>query len=87
MAERDAVLIVAPAQHVRAVATTLAPRVRDGQPVVMCAKGIEQASGKLMGDILAETLPEVTQAVAVGTDLCRRRRPRASDRADHRVPR
>lgn len=62
----DAVLLVAPAQHVRAVAKELRPSMRSGQPVVMCAKGIEQSSGKMMGDVLAAELPGVMQAALSG---------------------
>ena len=28
-----------------------------GKPVVICAKGLEQATGKLLGEVLAETMP------------------------------
>lgn len=62
----DALLLVAPAQHVRATSRELRPLLRPGQPVVMCAKGIEQATGKMMGDVLSAELPEVTQAVLSG---------------------
>jgi glycerol-3-phosphate dehydrogenase (NAD(P)+) len=62
----DALLLVAPAQHIRAVSKELRPSLRAGQPVVMCAKGIEQSSGKMMGDVLAAELPHVTQAVLSG---------------------
>lgn len=62
----DALLLVSPAQHVRSVAKDLRPFLRKGQPVVMCAKGIEQASGKMMGDVLAAELPDVTEAVLSG---------------------
>ena len=62
----DAVLMVAPAQHVRAIASAMATRMRPGQPLVLCAKGIEQASGKLMGEVIAEALPDVTLAVLSG---------------------
>jgi glycerol-3-phosphate dehydrogenase (NAD(P)+) len=62
----DAVLMVAPAQHVRATARDLAPHMRAGQPLVICSKGIEQATGKLMGEVIAETLPHVTPAVLAG---------------------
>lgn len=62
----DALLMVVPAQHVRAICKDLAPLVADGKPVAMCAKGIEQASGKLMGDIIAEVLPTVQYAVLSG---------------------
>ena len=66
LAATDAILMVAPAQHVRAVATELRPMLRPGQPVINCAKGIEQASGKLMGQVLAEALPDATLAALSG---------------------
>jgi glycerol-3-phosphate dehydrogenase (NAD(P)+) len=66
IAERDAILLVPPAQHVRQVAAALAPLLVPGTPVVVCAKGLEQATGKLMGEVLAETLPEATLAVLSG---------------------
>ena len=66
LAASDAVLMAAPAQHVRLVATALAPHARDGQPLVVCAKGLEQATGKLMGQVLSETLPGATLAVLSG---------------------
>ncbi|WP_333793050.1 NAD(P)H-dependent glycerol-3-phosphate dehydrogenase [Hyphomicrobium sp.] len=62
----DAILLVCPAQHVRAVTQALAPHVRAGQPLIVCAKGVEQASGKLMGEILAETVPDMVPAVLSG---------------------
>jgi glycerol-3-phosphate dehydrogenase (NAD(P)+) len=61
-----ALLLVAPAQHVRATARELKSSLRAGQPVVMCAKGIEQASGKMMGDVLAAELPQIVPAVLSG---------------------
>lgn len=65
-AANDALLIVVPAQHVRATLTLLARGLRSGTPVVMCAKGIEQASGKLMGDVVTEALPDAQLAVLSG---------------------
>lgn len=65
-AASDALLIVVPAQHVRSIGAELARFIADGKPVVMCAKGIEQASGKLMGDVVGEVLPSVQYAVLSG---------------------
>jgi glycerol-3-phosphate dehydrogenase (NAD(P)+) len=62
----DAILLVCPAQHVRAVTTALAPKARPGQPLIVCAKGVEQATGKLMGEILSETVPDLALAVLSG---------------------
>jgi glycerol-3-phosphate dehydrogenase (NAD(P)+) len=66
IAAQDAILMVAPAQHVRATAAALATHLPAGKPVVICAKGLEQATGKLLGEVLAETLPHATQAVLSG---------------------
>jgi glycerol-3-phosphate dehydrogenase (NAD(P)+) len=66
MAEFDAILMVAPAQHVRNIAWQMRPALRPGQPIVLCAKGIEQSSGRMLGDVLAEVLPEQTHAVLSG---------------------
>jgi glycerol-3-phosphate dehydrogenase (NAD(P)+) len=66
IAERDAILIVSPAQHVRETARALAPLLVPGTPVVICSKGLEQASGKLMGEVLAEALPQATPAFLSG---------------------
>jgi glycerol-3-phosphate dehydrogenase (NAD(P)+) len=63
---QDVVLMVAPAQHVRSVAGALAPHLPAGKPVVLCAKGLEQATGKLLGQVLTETIPHATQAVLSG---------------------
>jgi glycerol-3-phosphate dehydrogenase (NAD(P)+) len=51
---------------VRALATELAPHLPEGRPVVICAKGLERATSKLLGEVLAETLPRATQAVLSG---------------------
>jgi glycerol-3-phosphate dehydrogenase (NAD(P)+) len=66
IARCEVVLMVAPAQHVRTIAGQLAPHLPPGKPVVMCAKGLEQATGKLMGEVVAEALPAATQAVLSG---------------------
>jgi len=62
----DALLMVAPAQHVRAVSEQLKPFLQAGQPIVLCAKGIEQKSGRLMGEVLGEILPAAPRAVLSG---------------------
>ena len=66
IAARDAILMVAPAQHVRSVGAALAKHLKPGTPVVICAKGLEQATGKLMGTVLREALPGATAAVLSG---------------------
>lgn len=65
-AAADAVLMVVPAQHVRSISKEMSRFIAEAKPVAMCAKGIEQASGKLMGDVMSETLPSVQYAVLSG---------------------
>jgi glycerol-3-phosphate dehydrogenase (NAD(P)+) len=49
-----AVLLVVPAQAMRASLTSLSSALRDGLPVVVCAKGIERGSGRFLTDIVRE---------------------------------
>tara|TARA_R110002167_G_scaffold152965_1_gene347075 strand:- start:3505 stop:4503 length:999 start_codon:yes stop_codon:yes gene_type:complete len=62
----DVILAVPPAQYMRATLAAFAPFHRAGVPVVLCAKGIERGSLKLMTDVLAETLPDAPAAVLSG---------------------
>ncbi len=66
MAEVDAVLLATPAQTQRAIALALAPHIAPRTPVVICSKGLEQRTSKLMTDVLAETLPDCRMAVLSG---------------------
>ncbi|HVI31621.1 NAD(P)H-dependent glycerol-3-phosphate dehydrogenase [Phenylobacterium sp.] len=66
LADRDLILAVAPAQHLRASLTAFAPHVRAGLPIVLCSKGVEQGSLKLMTEVLAEAAPQAAPAVLSG---------------------
>ncbi|MEO8114688.1 MAG: NAD(P)H-dependent glycerol-3-phosphate dehydrogenase [Phenylobacterium sp.] len=66
LAHADLVLAVAPAQHLRASLAAFAPHVREGLPILLCAKGIEQGTLKLMTEVLAETAPQAAPAVLSG---------------------
>ena len=66
LAACDLILAVPPAQHMRGALTAFAPHLRAGAPVVLCAKGVERGSLKLMTDVLAETLPDAPAAVLSG---------------------
>ncbi|MEQ8326563.1 MAG: NAD(P)H-dependent glycerol-3-phosphate dehydrogenase [Parvibaculum sp.] len=65
-AAADAVLMVTPAQHMRRVLEELAPDIAAGKPVVLCAKGIEQSTNRLLTEVLAEAMPQATPAVLSG---------------------
>ncbi len=58
-----ALLIVTPAQHVRGILGRLPS---SAIPLVLCAKGIEAGSGKLMSQVAEEVLPDAPLAVLSG---------------------
>ncbi|HEY7670120.1 MAG TPA: 2-dehydropantoate 2-reductase N-terminal domain-containing protein, partial [Hyphomicrobium sp.] len=62
----DLVLMVTPAQELRAIAGELVPYMREEQPLVIGAKGIEQSTGQLLSQVVAEVLPQVRTAVLSG---------------------
>jgi glycerol-3-phosphate dehydrogenase (NAD(P)+) len=66
LAECDAILAVAPAQHLRTSLRALAPHLKPGAPVALCSKGVERGTLKLMTDVLAEELPQASPAVLSG---------------------
>ncbi|MFN3521294.1 MAG: NAD(P)H-dependent glycerol-3-phosphate dehydrogenase [Phenylobacterium sp.] len=62
----DLLLVVTPAQHLRATLRGLAPHLRADTPVALCSKGVEQGTLKLMTEVLAEALPQAVPAVLSG---------------------
>ena len=66
IARADALLLVVPAQYVRATAQALAGVLPVDTPLVIAAKGVEMGSGAIMGEVLAETLPRNPFAVLSG---------------------
>jgi len=67
----DALLIGAPAQHLRATLAQLRPHLRAKTPLVLCAKGIERDSAKLMTEVLIEAVPECVPAILSGPSFAR----------------
>jgi glycerol-3-phosphate dehydrogenase (NAD(P)+) len=66
LADAELILAAVPAQHLRGVLQQFAQHIPEQTPVVLCAKGIEQGSLKLMADVLAETIPAARPAVLSG---------------------
>jgi len=66
IAAQDAILMVAPAQHTRKIASDLSGLLPEGRPVIMCSKGIEQKTASLMSQVLTETLPQAVPAILSG---------------------
>src|SRR5690606_21929917 len=69
------VLAVVPAQAMRGLLGNLRERLPAGVPLVLCAKGIERDTGKLLSDIVSELLPTNPVAALSGpsfaTDVAR----------------
>lgn len=67
VASADAVLVAVPAQHLRETLSTLKPR----KPTVLCAKGIERGTGKLLTEVLNECAPDAEPAILSGPSFAR----------------
>ena len=65
-AHADTLLLVAPAQHLRALCKQIAPALAPSTPLVICAKGIEEESGALLSEVIAAGLPQAALAVLSG---------------------
>ena len=74
-ASAEAVLLVVPAQALRFAASSLAPAIRSGTPVVACAKGIERDTRAFMTEVIAACIPQAKPAILSGpsfaTDVAR----------------
>jgi glycerol-3-phosphate dehydrogenase (NAD(P)+) len=67
----DALLLAVPAQVLHAFADGLKPYLAAGRPLVICAKGIEKGSGKLVTEVVAECLPGAALAILSGPSFAR----------------
>ncbi|MBL4767446.1 MAG: NAD(P)-dependent glycerol-3-phosphate dehydrogenase [Rhodobacteraceae bacterium] len=70
-AAADVVLMVVPAQFVRSVALELKPHLKESTPIILCAKGIEQSTGKMMNEVLTEVAPKSPLVVLSGPTFAR----------------
>jgi glycerol-3-phosphate dehydrogenase (NAD(P)+) len=66
VARAQAILLVVPAQAVRAVTKSLAASIAAGTPVIVCAKGIERGTGTFMAELIAESAPNAIPAILSG---------------------
>lgn len=65
----DILLPVVPAQHLRSVLQIAAPHVAHDKPVILCAKGIEIESGRLLSDMAAQLMPTAMIGVLSGPNF------------------
>ncbi|WCT73221.1 NAD(P)-dependent glycerol-3-phosphate dehydrogenase [Sphingomonas naphthae] len=63
LGECDAILVVTPAQHLRGICAQLP---RHDTPLILCAKGIEAGTRKLMSETARDTCPHAPIAVLSG---------------------
>ncbi len=70
-AKADVLLLVVPAQVLHGFADRLKPLIAPGTPLVICAKGIEQGSGKLVTEVLEEAAPQAEAAILSGPSFAR----------------
>jgi glycerol-3-phosphate dehydrogenase (NAD(P)+) len=66
LAGYDAVLLAVPSQQMRAAAGAVAPALRQGTPVIACAKGIERGTHRFMTEVIAEAAPAALPAILSG---------------------
>jgi len=66
LADAETVLLVIPAQALRAACRELAVHLKPGATLVCCAKGIERETGRFASEIVAAELPEHPVAVLSG---------------------
>jgi glycerol-3-phosphate dehydrogenase (NAD(P)+) len=71
MAGAEALLLVVPAQVLHGFVEKLAPYLKPGIPLVICAKGIEKRSGKLVHEVVADAAPSATVAILSGPSFAR----------------
>lgn len=65
----DILVPVVPAQYLRETLEKMAPYIAPGKPIVICAKGIEISTGKLMSHLAEEILPGAMIAVLSGPNF------------------
>jgi glycerol-3-phosphate dehydrogenase (NAD(P)+) len=65
-ARAEAILLVVPAQAMRAVVKALAGTILPGTPVIACAKGIERGTRNFMTEVIAQCAPDATPAILSG---------------------
>lgn len=67
--QSDIILNVIPAQYVRENLRQINPLLRDGQPIILCAKGIEIASHSLLSEVFHTECPKAKLAFLSGPNF------------------
>ncbi|WP_373085999.1 NAD(P)H-dependent glycerol-3-phosphate dehydrogenase [Sneathiella sp.] len=70
-AQAEILLMVVPAQHIRDILARLKPDLAPETVLVICAKGLEQESGLMMSEVMADVIPENPLAILSGPNFAR----------------
>ncbi len=70
-ARPDILLLVTPAQHTRGVLQSLGAGTLAGKTLVLCAKGLEIDTGKMLSVVVQDVAPQSTIAVLTGPTFAR----------------
>lgn len=70
-ANADVLLLTAPAQVLSVFARALTPHLKPATPLVICAKGIERETGRLLHEMMAGILPDASCAILSGPSFAR----------------
>jgi glycerol-3-phosphate dehydrogenase (NAD(P)+) len=62
----DIILVVVPAQHLRATLKSIKSSLRKGQPLLICSKGVEIETGLLMSQIAEQEVPNAPIGILTG---------------------
>lgn len=64
--ERDVLILMTPAQHLRTTLETIKDHLRDDQPIIIGSKGIEKNTGYLLSEVADEVIPGKKVGVLTG---------------------
>lgn len=70
-AQQDIILVVTPAQHVRATLEVIKDQIPAGKDVIICSKGIELDTGMLMSQVAFQVIPQASIAILTGPNFAR----------------
>ena len=66
ISDTDAILLVTPAQTTRQICKLISSHLKNEIPIIICAKGLDQPSGRFLSEIMLEELPKGIPSVLSG---------------------
>lgn len=65
----EIILMVPPAQHLRSILQAMKPFIHEEHKLILCSKGIELSTGKLMSTVTSDILPQTPVAILSGPNF------------------